>query len=78
MQGIVDYAAAPVMVEHGDKDDLIPVQLVRDWVAGVKERKVTIKYNEQRGGTHFSTAQFGNRVLDFLVKQSRPEPKAAR
>ncbi len=78
MKGIVDYTAAPIIVEHGDKDDLIPVQLVRDWVAGVKERKVTIKYNEQRGGTHFTTAQGGTRVMDFLAKQSRPETKPAQ
>jgi predicted peptidase len=78
VQGLGVYAAAPVIVEHGDQDELIPAELVRNWVAGVKARNVTAIYNEYRGGGHNAPLLGGaDRVFDFFDKHSRPQAATA-
>jgi poly(3-hydroxybutyrate) depolymerase len=69
------YDAAPVLVLHGDKDDGVPVGLVRDWVAGLKERRIVGEYTEYRGGTHISVVQqAGEKVFKFFDKHARSAP----
>jgi predicted peptidase len=71
------YDAAPVIVLHGDRDEGVPVKLVRDWVAGLRQREVPVQYVEYRGGTHTSVVQqSGERVMEFFDVHSRVEPSA--
>jgi poly(3-hydroxybutyrate) depolymerase len=79
VQGLGAYAAAPIIVEHGELDQSTPASLVRSWVAGVRERKVPVTYNEHRGGGHNAPLQGGGpaRVLEFFGKHSRPQEIAA-
>jgi predicted peptidase len=66
------YSAPPVTVFHGDKDDSVPIDSVRRWVAGLRERRVTGEYMEYRGGTHLSVVQqVGEKMLNFFDKHSR-------
>jgi len=62
-----------VVVLHGDRDDSVPVNLVRAWVAGLEQRKVPMHYYEYQGGTHLSVVeQAGENVFGFLDLYSRP------
>ncbi len=68
----------PIIVEQGDKDELIPVDGVRHWVENLKERAAPTEYYEFKGGTHVTTLQGGaERVLAFFDKYSRPEAETA-
>jgi predicted peptidase len=70
-----NYMAPPVTVFHGDRDDSVPLDAVRSWVAGLQERRVTGEYMEYRGGTHISVVQqVGERMLTFFDKYSRTVP----
>jgi predicted peptidase len=72
------FDALPVVVLHGDRDDSVPVALVRDWVNRLGQLKVPMQYHEYRGGTHLSVAQQGGeKVFSFLDKYSRMENAAA-
>jgi predicted peptidase len=69
------FDKVPIVVEHGDRDELTQVELIRAWVAGLKEREVVSKYYEYRGGTNQSPLQGGaERVFDFFDKQIRMTP----
>jgi len=71
----------PVIIEQGDKDELIPVASVRNWVRSMKEsaeRKAPTEYIEYTGGTHVTPLQGGaERMLAFFDKYSRPEGSPA-
>lgn len=72
------YDGAPVVVLHGDRDDSVPVDLVRGWVAHLKAKAVPHYYFQYRGGTHLSVVQdSGERVLSWFDKYSRPETSPA-
>jgi predicted peptidase len=66
------YDAAPVIVLHGDKDDSVPVGLVRGFANGLKERRISGEYTEYKGGTHLSVVrESGDRVIKFFDKHTR-------
>jgi len=74
----LNYGTTPVVVAHGDHDPGVPVDLVRAWVAQLKEKKVPMLYYEYQGGTHISVVQqCGENVFAFLDRYSRPETPAA-
>jgi predicted peptidase len=74
----VDYAGAPVVVLHGDRDEGVDVGLVRGWVVRLNERKIPLRYYEYKGGTHISVVQqAGENVFSFLDQHSRAEAAAA-
>jgi poly(3-hydroxybutyrate) depolymerase len=75
-----DFDAAPVIVLAGDNDELIPIDLVRGWVANLKQREVPTRYYEYTGGNHAATLVGGpGQVFEFFRKYCRREdvPKAA-
>jgi len=73
-----NLANLPIIVEQGDKDELVPVDGVRQWVEKLKQRGAPTQYYEFRGGTHVTTLQQGaERVLAFFDKYSRPEAETA-
>jgi predicted peptidase len=68
-----NYSGAPVVVLHGDHDDGVPVDVVRGWVARLKELKVSTHYFEFQGGTHISVVQHGGeQVFEFFDQHVRP------
>jgi predicted peptidase len=72
---IGEFDAAPILIEHGEEDEIIPVDLVRTWVEGIKKLDVEAKYYEHRGGNHVAPLQGGaQRMFDFFGKHSRKEP----
>jgi predicted peptidase len=42
----------PILVVHGDQDELVPVQTSRDWVATMEEMGIEHEYVELPGVTH--------------------------
>ena len=42
----------PIMIIHGDQDRAVPVEQSRQWVARMKELKLTYEYREIKGGGH--------------------------
>lgn len=80
LPGIGGFDAAPIVVLAGERDELIPIDMVREWVAGLEERKVPAKYYEYKGGNHAATLQQGapKQVFDFFKKHARPEAEDAR
>jgi predicted peptidase len=73
-----NYAGAPVVVLHGDRDEGVDVGLVRGWVARLDERRIPRRYYEYQGGTHISVVlQAGEKVFSFLDQHSRADATAA-
>lgn len=71
---IAEFDVAPIVIEHGDKDEIIPIDLVRAWVDGLKKLKAEMKYYEYRNGTHLTTLQGGaDRVFEYFGKHKRAE-----
>jgi poly(3-hydroxybutyrate) depolymerase len=63
----------PVILVQGDKDNLVPVTLVRPWADKMKELKMTYEYIEVPGGDHIFVAfKYMPNIFDFLAKQKRP------
>jgi predicted peptidase len=65
----------PIIVVQGDKDNLVPVESTRKWVAKMDELKMKHKYIEIAGGNHIQTIsknpQMIAEVFEFLSKQKR-------
>jgi len=67
----------PTIVLHGTEDDLIPVSLIREWVAGMAAHGMQHLYVEIQGGDHslLISQNAGNmrKVVDFLAALCRCE-----
>jgi predicted peptidase len=75
---IRDFDAAPIIVLAGDNDELVPIDLVRTWVAGLKDRGVPCKYYEYKDGNHVATLVGGpGQVFEFFKQYSRPPARSA-
>lgn len=65
----------PIIVVQGDKDNLVPVESTRKWVAKMDELKIKHKYIEIADGNHIQSisrnAAMIGEVFDFLAKQKR-------
>lgn len=62
----------PVMVIMGDADELVDVEVTRDWVAEMERLGMDYEYIEVPGGSHSSAGRENiHRVFDFLARQSR-------
>jgi surfactin synthase thioesterase subunit len=65
----------PIIVVQGDKDNLVSVDVTRQWVAKMKELKMTHEYIEIADGNHFNTItrnpEMISKVFEFLEKQKR-------
>jgi len=42
----------PIIIVHGDVDELVPVSIARQWIEKAKELGMTYEYNEMPGVTH--------------------------
>jgi len=63
----------PVMIVHGEKDEMVPVANTRRWVEKLKELNMTYEYNEMPGGDHGSVISGGNPgIYAFFGKHSKP------
>lgn len=66
----------PVIVLHGDEDDLVPVSLSRRWVARMEELDMTHRYIEIPGGDHATlitrSPENVRDLFDFLAEHRRP------
>lgn len=63
----------PVMVVMGDADELVDVNVTRQWVAAMKSLGMTYEYIEVRGGTHSSAGRDNiDKVFAFLDRQRKP------
>lgn len=65
----------PIIVVQGDKDNLVPVESTRKWVAKMSELKMKYKYIEIADGNHIQTisknAPMIAEVFEFLSKQKK-------
>ncbi len=62
----------PMIIVQGDKDPLVPVAGVRQWVDQMKELRVTHQYTEMPGGDHGSVLTAGvPEVIAFFGKHAR-------
>jgi predicted esterase len=62
----------PVMIVHGEKDDMVPVANTRRWVEKLKELNMTYEYNEIPGGDHGSVILGGNPgIYAFFGRHSK-------
>jgi predicted peptidase len=62
----------PVMVIHGDADELVRVDISRGWVAKMQELGMSYEYIEVPGGSHSSAGRDNiAEVFAFLSRQRR-------
>ncbi len=79
--------ATPVYVVMGDKDRMVPVATVRQWVREMQRLEVPVQYEEIAGGDHVRTITQNEamlaRVFDFFdaasarVRATKPAPRDA-
>jgi predicted esterase len=63
----------PVIVIHGDMDEVVPVSLSRNWAELMKTLKMTHQYIEVPGGTHGSVISGSMPdIFAFFAKHSKP------
>ena len=71
MQPLKD-AKVPVMIVHGDIDEVVPVANTHAWVDVMKELNMDYEYVEQPGITHGPVIQSGLRpIYEFFAKHSK-------
>jgi len=65
-------AKVPVMIVHGDVDEVVPVANTRAWVEIMKELKMKYEYVEQPGITHGPVIESGMKpIYEFFAKQKK-------
>ena len=65
-------ARVPAWAFHGAKDDLVPVENMRRFVASVKAEGGSIWYTELPEGDHFILDAYSNKdIYDWLLRQKR-------
>ena len=70
--GQLHEAGVPVMVVHGDADELVPVDLVHTWVATMEEIGMEHEYVELPGVTHGPVIYDSqSHVYEFFEQHSR-------
>jgi poly(3-hydroxybutyrate) depolymerase len=72
-RGFESVRGTPLMIMLGDRDQLIPIDQARSWVARMRESGVAIEYFELQGGNHGSPHFHIAEVFKFL-KKYRPAP----
>ncbi len=65
-------AKVPVMIVHGDIDEVVPVANTQAWVDVMKELNMEYEYVEQPGITHGPVIQSGLKpIYEFFAKHSK-------
>jgi poly(3-hydroxybutyrate) depolymerase len=71
LKGIKDRGV-PVMVVHGDADEVVPVSESRNWVATMKELGVDHEYVELPGVTHGPVITASQKsIYDFFARHAK-------
>lgn len=66
-------ANVPVMIVHGDADEVVPVTNSHGWVEVMKELQMNYEYVEQPGITHGPVIQTGLApIYQFFAKHKKP------
>ena len=68
--GELHDAGVPVMVVHGDEDELVPVDLAQTWVATMEEIGMEHEYVELPGVTH-GPVIYDSHIYEFFEQHSR-------
>lgn len=61
----------PMMIVQGTKDELIPLEGIRQWVDQMKELEVTYKYIEIGGGTHGTVMANAVDIIEFFNQHKK-------
>lgn len=70
--GRLDEADIPVMIVHGEDDELVPVDLARTWVESMQEVGMEHEYVELPGVTHGPVIEASQKhVYEFFDKHSK-------
>jgi len=65
-------AKVPVMIVHGDIDEVVPVTNTQAWVADMKELKMNYEFIEQPGITHGPVIESGLKpIYEFFAKHKK-------
>jgi predicted peptidase len=65
-------AKVPVMIVHGDVDEVVPVANSHAWVDIMKELKMNYEFVEQPGITHGPVIQSGLKpIYEFFAKHKK-------
>ena len=65
-------AKVPVMIVHGDIDEVVPVTNSHAWVEVMKELKMKYEFVEQPGGTHGPVIESGLKpIYEFFAKHKK-------
>jgi len=68
----------PIMIIHGDADRAVPVEQTREWVAKMKELKLTYEYREIKGGGHSDAMVSTARDMFKFFDKHRGKPAGER
>jgi len=66
--------ATPILIIHGDRDNIVPIERVNDWVARMKQLGVPVKYWVLRGGAHGAALPSNADDIFRFFDQHRMEP----
>ena len=61
----------PMIIVQGDKDPLVPVEGVRQWIDQMKELHITHQYIERAGGDHGTVLTDVPAVIAFFSQHSK-------
>jgi dipeptidyl aminopeptidase/acylaminoacyl peptidase len=65
-------AKIPVMIVHGDIDEVVPVTNTEAWVEDMKELKMKYEFIEQPGITHGPVIESGLKpIYEFFAKHKK-------
>jgi Dipeptidyl aminopeptidases/acylaminoacyl-peptidases len=65
-------AKIPVMIVHGDIDEVVPVTNSQAWVDAMKELKMKYEFIEQPGITHGPVIESGLKpIYEFFAKHKK-------
>jgi predicted peptidase len=62
----------PMILVHGDADELVPVANTRPWAEKMKALKMTYEYHELRGVGHNAIADGGRAIFAFFKAHVKP------
>jgi predicted peptidase len=65
-------AKVPVMIVHGDIDEVVPVTNTEGWVEVMKELKIDYEFVKQPGITHGPVIESGQKpIIEFFAKHTK-------
>lgn len=74
-QSIASIPQTPVLVVHGDADNLVPIAISRSWVDVMKAQHMRYEFDEIPGATHGTVIAIGMPKV-FAFFDEHPKPSA--